>query len=379
MKDKICFLVLMSIFLFGSCFHRQEVREQNVESKAESMGEGVPFLKGTSFYYNSDDSLLEDNGFYRLTYRFEMELFFNRRFRIEYEFYEGEMEGALISSGFFEKNHFDNETKISVTFSDYFIYKSIRYKIVCKRLDGSVLASYEGSCPNENYPSQLEFGVKSIQSELEENHRISRLFFYCDVTMMDAKMRLVSLRIIPPSEDSFWDITVDEAENPGEYHVLSPLGFSSHPEYVDNGKYLLQIFFGKYGMIQKPFFIADLYGNQVGPNYGAPIAFVKRAEGSIIELDLQNKESLESLEFLFYEGKNRNATISCFHYPRIASSIDKKELFHLANRGIDANERKKMEHNRTYYYQIRLTYTDDQGMIRYVSVSDKYRVVFQGF
>lgn len=367
----------INLFLFVlllSCVHRQDIVEKG-DTPSHSFNKPEFFEKTEDSELSSIDigvdpgeSVMESNGIFKIKYTVKMAVKYGNV--VKCRFYNEYGDEIFVSDAVLVDK---NGTAI-VYFYDYFLYKEIKYKLEISSTAKSV-AVFEGTTVREDYP-----GIKSclfgpVVSKMTDSGRETDLLVECICTSFNTKPEYV--RVIPPTEDFFWDLPVTDMSD-DEYSFSGKINYSIHKDYIDNGNYILQVSFGKWGLVQRVINITDIYGNTKGPNYGFTIPKEKKTDKDTINFDIPELEDISSIDLVLYikNGTGDYLNIGGVCLPFVADTIKKSDITKYA-RDIYGDSL-KLKNNKEYYYQIVIK-SKEKNTIRYLSSSEKYRIVFYGF
>ncbi len=380
---KYCnFLLLIFPLLLFSCLNKAEVREEKIKKEQNLSDVELPKEKLTEFKSSLSVTNAEkknNSEFYSVEYTFSFIVSFHKeKVFLEYQLFD--MDDILLADGKIGENKLQSTFSESISVTSYFNYDCIKFKIACKNKDNEVLETFEGECRNIYYPKDLAFDIQSINSDFTNNARNVSLMFSCYAETTDDVV-LEKVRIIPPSKDFYWDIKPDVFDD-NVYKAISNIKDSTHSDYIECGEYHIQFFFGKSGIIQDIYFLKDIYGNENGPNYGAPTVTVLSEDLNTIEWELQDLSYLTEMEILLYERNNKEELVADYVFSEPVRSCAKKTLFQNLQR--EKLRSDKIKFNKKYLYRIRLTYrnadsSNEKREIKYVSTSPFYEITFYGF
>lgn len=376
------FLLLILPLVFFSCMNKAQVKDEKIKkeqtlTKLDLQKKETPSFEVSFFVTNATKK--SNTEFYSLEYTLSVTAVFPQEaVFIEYELFD--TEDILLKEGSVGKDNLQTKFSENINFSSYLNYKNIKYKIICKNKNDEITNSFTGECTNSNYPSTLEFGIASVNTDFINNSRSVSQTFFCNVETTDDVV-LDKVRIIPPAKDFYWDVIPDTI-NKNNYKAISIIKDSTHNDYLECGEYHVQFLFGKNGIIQDTFLLKDLYGNDSGPNYGAASLTVQAENLNEIEWDLQNLSQLQKMTLFLYEKNNTDTPFACYNFAEPTTKCKKKDLLHALQN--DENTQKKIKFNKKYLYQIKLEFqnnvdSNEKGEVKYISTSPFYEITFYGF
>ncbi len=379
MKNRF-FLFLIFPLLFFSCLNKAQVKEEKIKKELAIINTESEVTENAKFEtsFSVTNANKNNTQLHSLEYTFSFVISLPaEKVYLEYQLFDSD--DILLVEGKIGEKSLKNTFCEKITFSSYFNYKNIKYKIQCKNKHGQVVTFYDGECENSHYPKDLKFGITAINTELINGIRSVSQTFSC-YTETTADVVLDKVRVIPPSKDFYWDIIPDYLDK-NTYKAISNIKDSTHNDYLECGVYHVQFLFGKDGIIQDTFLLKDIYGNDTGPNYGVALASVLSDDLNTIEWELQNLPLLKKMEFLLYDKNDQDLPICIYEFPQVQMNCVKKELFQkLQNNRITEN---KIKYNKKYLYKIKLEYQtsseNDKDETKYFSISPFYEITFYGF
>lgn len=368
--NKISFL-LLSLF-FVSCVTVREAGKvyepqlskspDAAKDKTVTVQPTPPSLKSVVLTLDPSQSILKDNGFYLVTYKVSVAV-------------ENVTASGDIEMVFYDKNeniiyknsiHADkNEMVLDLSFSDYILYDTIKYRVKIPGMD-----ELAGEVLPLNEPAENSIKITSVYTEMKSNKLKTSLIIGGDLKVDGLKPEWI--RFIPPNAEFYWRLPFTTPQEGNRLMIDATLGDSKHPNYIENGKYVLQINYGPYGLIQKEFDVVDLYGNKSGPNYGLFIPAEERADTEAIYMSPGDRKIVNKIKIVILSG---NEVVGERFYPGDTLKIDKKELFETL---IDRNGgRAKLQFNKEYNYRIYIFANTADGL-EYMSSSADKKIVFWG-
>ena len=370
------FLFLIFPLLFFSCLNKAQVKEEKIKKEQAIINTESEVKENTKFETSFSITNANKNNaqLHSLEYTFSFVISLPKeKVFLEYQLFDSD--DILLVEGTIGKDKPKVSYSEKISFSSYFNYKNIKYKIQCKNAQEQIVKLYEGECINSHFPRDLKFEITAVNTELINEIRSVSQTFSCYVETT-ADVVLDKVRVIPPSKDFYWDIIPDSLDE-NTYRAISNIKDSTHHDYLECGIYHVQFLFGKYGLIQDTFLLKDIYGNDSGPNYGVALASVLSDDLNTIEWELQNLSLLKKMEFQLYDKNDQDSPIAVYEFPNVQMKCAKKELFQqLQNNRMTTG---KIKYNKKYLYKIKLEYQTDSLETKYFSISPYYEITFYGF
>ena len=263
---------------------------------------------------------------------------------------------------------------LTFTFDDFIFYSTIKYTVSLKNENNSI-NEYEGFLNKPGFPDypQIQFGP--VITESLDKERVTSLLINLE---MNTKNNTVeSLKIIPPSEDFFWELQYEVDTETSLLTSNGKINFSDHKHYIENGIYIVQLSLGTLGIIQKPFQVIDIYGNEKGPNYGFMVPIERNSSRDRIELILNDTNHISDIELFLYSNENSETKpVGSMKTTIISDSLLKKDV--LSGISDSEGKRVKLKYNENYYYKVVLT-TNEINSLQYLSTSEMNKIIFYGF
>lgn len=376
MKLNNILLFLLLIITYFGCKSAAAVKtdlQSDIQGEVhpEYQTDDQPYLLAASLFVDKSKSIPDHTGFYKVFY--EISFSFKGAASAGYKITDSS--GNILDE---VKNMAvgKKQSEITSKFSDYFLYESFNYYVELIDKYGEIFIS-EGIVINHDSPEIDSTVFGPVLSEVYETGRKISLFIESNVLLNNNSIEFA--RLIPPSENFFWEMTVNSSSlsDSGNVTVGGKVFFSDHMNYLENGIYIFQISFGKSGIIQKEFELSDIYNNKKGPNYGFMIPEERSNTRNQIELSINDIDLAESIEIVMYSmsdkqmrrlGKMRTALVS--------EVISKSDLF--SSIRTSEGDRVKLSYNREYYYQVVLISREING-VKYLATSNPMKIVFHGF
>ncbi len=263
---------------------------------------------------------------------------------------------------------------VTFTFDDFIFYNAIKYKILLKNKNNSII-EYEGILNKTDFPDYPHVQFGPVITESFNKERVTSLLINLE---MNTKNNTVeSLKIIPPSEDFFWELQYNVDTETSLLTSNGKINFSDHKHYIENGTYILQLSLGTLGIIQKTFEVIDIYSNEKGPNYGFMVPIEKNNSRDRIELILNDINHISDIELFLYTIENSETKpVGSLKTTIISDTLLKKDIL---SGIIDSDgEKVRLKYNEDYYYKVVLT-TNEINSLKYVSTSEMNKIIFYGF
>jgi len=319
---------------------------------------------GFEFYVTGNELSENNNPFCELTYDFIFK-FTNKNdfFKVNYILYDSNdnilssMDSLLPQSTSIEDQYI-----INGNFKSSLCFNKIKYYISIEINDKKY--EFNGEYINEKLPYIDNVDIGPIISRKINNKNSVLLNLSIILKNID---NIKWIRVIPPSIDFYWELPWDVDDN----NILAEGSiYDKNKSFIQNGKYIIQINLGEYGVIQKEINIIDIFGNDTGANYGLPTALLLKENKNEIRLEINLKDKIDHMEiWLFKKTDIKSGRIGLVKYDKPVDFIIKKDFKNL----IVDNEGKniRLESNQDYYYKIYL-YSNEYNNIKYISISDTY-------
>lgn len=380
----VIFISLILFFLLFACKSKTDAIKNDTIIEKRDTANIKTDLKETNrkekelefidftYVFNSEKTKLSDNNLYSVYY----DLIFifdnkNDKFTVSYDIFDEDNVKIISKSDIKPKfDHKENRYLVSDSFLDFFSYKTLRYHLKIKTDDAEI--EYVGDYKSDFNQSIEYFVIGPIIAKYEN----SEINSYLSVEIvLSGDENPDNIKIIPPSENYYWDIPYQLEE--GKIVGKGLISDKYHKRYLDNGDYYIQAHFGKKGIIQKKFNITDFFNNTKGANYGLPVASEISSDKNKIVLDLSLVEKIDKMELkLFSKIEDSLQNIGKVEILNVTNELIKKELINMFLD--DFGNKIKIKYNEKYYYQIYL-YSKVFNDISYISISDYAPLIFQGF
>lgn len=362
------FFVSFLLFILLSC---KSINDSKVSIKQRQ--EKIQFFEISDFYFSINEKNVRviENKRYQIDYDYLFR-FKNKdgNFNISYTLYDEDMNVILKEKNI--KPLIDGRRRngyiIKKDFKDIFYYSKIYFRM--KILIDNEKKEYTGEFKNPVLPDiKINIGP-IISSYIDEKFNVSLLI---NISIKNCRT-IRSIRFIPPSEDSFWEI-------PWEYDFNEIIAkgniYERDNNYLENGDYLLQIDLDKYGILEKNIKIKDFFNNEKGPNYGMPIAYESAHDKNHIKLDIDLLEKIDFMELWIFKIINDEMQkIGTAKFLTSIETISKKVLRELVKD--DFENKVKIKYNKEYFYKVYL-YSKEFNGISYLSISEPFKFSIQGF
>jgi len=181
------------------------------------------------------------------------------------------------------------------------------------------------------------------------------------------------IRLIPPSQNYFWDIPWLKEE---DLITANAIIYEKNKNFLENGNYILQINFDNFGVYQKNIDIIDYLNNTKGANYGIPIPNIVTDEKEYLKLKIFDINSIDYIEIWLYIKENEEYIIQGIAKINPDNIINKKNLKESFKD--EENNKIKIKNNYIYYAKIKLN-SKKYNNLNYLSVSDYFQLKFHGF
>lgn len=371
-KYYILILSLLTIFFNCKSIKPKNTKEANTEIEQH---EKIKGLSLTSFNYSIDieDTKINHDDIYDVKYlivfKFKSS---NNNFKVSYILYDEN--NNIISSKEKLNATRDSLEKDTYIIQDYFIdmlnYQKINYKITVEL--NNKKNEYTGSYENLSIPKLTILNIGPIIS----NYINNKLNVSLSVNLKLLNYKGIRwIHLIPPSQDSYWNITWDVNFLKNEVNV-NKIVYEENKNYIENGKYYLQINLNRYGLLQKEIEIIDISGNKDGKNYGLPIINVENIDNKKIQFEILLLDKIDYLElWLFDNNDNENKKIG------FAKLKPKNEVYidYLLTQIKDEdNNTVKIKYNKEYGFKI-YSYSKIINGIKYISISDSFILKIKKF
>lgn len=333
----------------------------------------IPFdFLSAEVTYNESESIQTAESMYTVKYVLCFEfLNKNDKFTVDYTLFDAE-NNEIVRAAKVKPSQADAHLyQITRQIDSPFSISVVRYTLTA-HYDGQDY-EYVGECP---ISSSLTLDMLNIGPVITRYEEADNLVTYLSVNATISGDRGIQwVRLIPPSEDYFWDIPFTR-----EGFVTTATGTISdtkHRRYLDNGDYIFQINAGRSGIIQKKIKISDYFNNTSGANYGFPVASELESDKNKIVLDMNFREKIDRMEVLIYtEYEGTMQKLGTAKLLMVREEISKKDLMKAFSD--DFGNKVKLKNNKTYYYQVYL-YSKEFNGLTYISVSELIPIAFQGF
>lgn len=381
---KKIFLLLLSLSIVVGCktienrednLPQDNNRQEHEQESPVTQEKEVEFeFISSSFSVNEEEAELDERNFYKPLYELEFRfLSSNTHFKADLEVYDSSNE-LLYTVSELLPELIDKEESlyaIRASFHDFFLHRELRFKLDVSEKEQ--LYELAGDLTTDQALPLIEKQIIGPVLTTYINQKLNTRLFL-EITMANTD-RVEWVRVIPPDQKSYWDLPWKRTNE--QVIASGPIGDSKHANYIENGTYLLQISFGKTGLVQEEFSLVDFFNNERGPNYGLPVATQVETDKNEIKLDINLMEKLDYMEIHLYgdvNGTNKKLGIATFYSP--LEVIPKKELMKMVND--EFGNRVKLKYNRDYQYELYL-YSKRYNDLDYVSISKRYKLTFQGF
>ncbi|HOJ63468.1 MAG TPA: hypothetical protein PLE45_03505 [Spirochaetota bacterium] len=371
--------LLLFLFLFSGCLsiqkdkwvesERKYYKINESEKKEKEIEKEFEFLDLT-FKIDQNEFKIK-NEIYQLKYNINF-LFKNKNnnFSISYSIYDEK------NSKILERVEIKPKKKdlYFYTIDDYFVDSFCHRKLI---FDIEIISdknryNFKKEVINSEAPfiDNLLFGP--IITFFDEKDNFIKTNISINLSINNAK-DIVWIRLIPPEMDSFWDIPFKKE---GDIFIANGnLNYKKHPSYISNGTYILQINFGKYGLIQEEIKIIDIFNNEKGANYGITIPFELKSNKEELVLNIDFIDNIESMEIVLFDKiKNDFIKLGTKKILEIKKSISKSDLIFKDDSGKEVN----IKNNYKYYYKI-IIHTREINNLKYISISKFIPIIFSGF
>lgn len=366
-------LIYLSLFfiLFFSCKStNNKIKESKKVSKNENKKETEGYIEKYEFEYlsfnysiNSDESKIKKNDIYELKYEIIFKFVNNNsNFKIKYTLFD-ENNNKIIFKDNIKPVKDINEKNIYIVkdyFNDIMAYSKIRYSLIVEK--DKEIKEYSGDFENIFFPYLNNFRIGPIITKYVNNKLNVSLSLNLQIINCN---EIKWIHLIPPSLNSYWNIPWIVNDN--EINANSMV-FEENKNFIENGKYVLQINFNKYGIIQKEVEIIDLAGNKIGENYGLTIINVEKIDKKMIKIEFLLFNKLDYIEIWFFENNYERKKLG---FIKIAPA---NEIYfdNIMNKIKDDNENTvKIEYNKDYKFRL-YSFSKEINGIKYISISDEY-------
>ena len=361
---KYYILIFIILFIFNcKSLGPKNKKQTNTEKKYHEKVEDLAFVN-FNYSINTEESNLKQNDIYEIKYlinfKFKSK---NNNFKISYTLYD-ENNNTIIKKEQLKPmkdNYEKNIYFIKDFFRDIINYQKIKYLVTVNINNKNI--EYTGEYENLTTPKLTDFNIGPIISTYVNNKL--NISLSINLKLINNK-GIKWIHFIPPSLDSYWDITWDV--NYLKYEVtVNKLVHEENSNYIENGKYLLQINLNKYGLIQKEIEIIDISGNKDNKNFGLPIINVENIDKKKIKLDTLLLDKIDFIELWFYD-KDINKKIG---YAKLKPK-DEILIDYLIKQVKDENNKiVKIKYNKEYKVKI-YSYSKEINGIKYISISDSF-------
>lgn len=365
--------ILLLLITCKTTIKKEESNKKSSDFKSNIFERDVNFeFIEFDFSIVEDKSVVSDEEIYNVNYNISFR-FRNRNnnFFVNYKLFD-ENNNVLLErknvkpiKDKIKKNNF----LITDNFLDTLYHSRIKYYLSVE-IDNEK-KEYEDEFLNKLFPLLDEFSFGPIITKYEDN----KVNFSLLINLALKNCREVKwIHFIPPSLDSYWNIPW---ENNFFEIIASGVIYEKDKNFIENGKYILQINLDKYGIIQKEIEIVDFFNNKTGPNYGLPIASEIEADKNHIRLDMNLLEKIDFMEIWLFSHIGANLQkIGVAKYLTPIEIVSKKELKNMVKDDFDNTV--KLKYNKEYTYKVYL-YSKEFNNIKYVSISDPFPIKFHGF
>lgn len=357
-----CFIIILTTCQSGNKIKKVET-DKNIITEKDTE------LKFIDLTYFTEKAGNNNNDFNNINYNIEIKLKGNISLnQLDYSISD-ENDKILLNKKNIKPKIENNDTFIiNDTFISKLSYNKLKYIINTiiknekKEISGEVL--------NKDFPVIQDLTIGPIISQYIDNKlnvslNINAVINNCNY--------LKWIRLIPPSQNYFWDIPWIKEELLIKANAVI---YEKNKNFLDNGNYILQINFDKYGVYQKNLEIIDYLNNSKGANYGIPIPYIISDEKEFLKLKIFDTNSIDFIEVWLYTKENEEYLklgIAKINPENIINKKDLKESFF-----DDENKKIKIKNNYIYYAKIKLN-SKNFNNFNYLSISDYFQLKFHGF
>lgn len=381
------FLAIFTLSFFSGCGSSPERNdrnnsssERNSEDKNETNTgtvekDGVEIVR-SEFSFDPEKSGLSDNALYQIEYDFALYCRnLDNQVKAGCTVFDDQDNVIYSAEDIKPVRESRGVYKIAFTFQDIFLHNTLKYRLTLN--DHGEEDIFEGDIRNFLIPYCDTIGFGPIVTEELSGAIRTSLFVDFDIITPDHDFfdKVVWIRLIPPSQDFFWDIPYETEDS--RLACSGSVYDSGKGNYLENGLYILQINLGKTGVIQKELVLTDFFSNNQGPNYGLSVASPTGIDRNTIKLDINLKSKIEYIELEFYDKSGSEyKKAGRARVEKVTEAISKKEVFKAV---VDEhNNPVELEKNREYYFKINL-HSSLYHNVRYISISKFYKITFEQF
>jgi len=389
-KNIIYILIILSIFNCTtikknreSKINQKEYNEENKQSDNNEYNSNINIPKDKiedinfvafSFSNVIDKAIPTSKNIYKTCYEFYFRFIYKDNFMVSYKIFDEDNNLLFYIDNDNAKllDYENNIYEIKNSFYDHTLHSFFRFKLDVKNDDNDDNElNFVGDFNIKDIPLLKNINVGPFISKYDPKSNQSLLKINLTVTNSTLP---VWARLIPPTSDFFWNLDMKQIYN--NVFISGVIADNKHQNYLLNGEYILQLNFGKLGMIEKIINIVDVFNNKNGPNYGIPIAMEENNDKNFIKINITRMDLIDHLELIIYEKEDidykKLGTISIRDN---FSKIEKKDIFN--NFENDEGNKVVLKYNKKYYYQISLHSRPFD--IEYVSLSPYFPITFIGF
>lgn len=372
--------IILIIFYFFACVSTKEKLNEKIEqndnkeikAQIESKVEEKIDLLLLSQNISANSSGKVDNDFFNIKYNIELS------FKTDYSVKKVDIKLTdSYSNQLNEKIKIDynkaesNLYHIKADFISKLSYKKINYLLMVTFKDGT-FKEVNGELDNKLFPSveELFFGPvisQYVNNKLRVSLKVKIYISNC--------LSIKWARVIPPSKDFFWELPViDDAA----FLKCEGILYDKDNNYISNGKYIIQLNFGEYGVYEKELVLTDYLGNIKGINYGLPVLEKIVYDKENLNLNLPLLDKIDELEILiFSEIKTGVEPYFLGSFKTIPVNAIPMKL--LKESFLNSDGKKvKLLNNHQYLIKINV-YSKNINGVTYLSMSDYMPIKFFGF
>ncbi len=362
----IIYLLLLFIIIISCKSINNKIKEtkKGNNKEVEDYKEKFTF-QYLSFNYsiNFEESKIKKNDIYELKYEIIFKFINNNsNFKVKYTLFDENNNKIIFKDNIKPIKDFneDNIYIIKDYFNDIISYSKIKYSLIVEKDKG--INEYNGDYQNLSIPSLSNFNIGPILSKYINN----KLNVSLSVSLQIINCNYVKwIHLIPPSLTSYWNIPWNIKVNE---IIANSVVYEENKNFIENGKYILQINLDKNGIIQKEIEIIDLAGNKIGENYGLTIINVEKIDKKMIKLESLLFNKLDYLEIWIFENNYERERIG---FVKI-NPVEEVYFENIMNKIKDNNGNSiKIEYNKDYKFKI-YSFSKEINNIKYVSISDEY-------